>query len=163
MTVLLALLAGGALGLLLDRLEVPGGLIVGSMVGAAVVTLLRDGGVGLTLPAPVVQASYVVIGVAIGLTVTRSFVGQLRAVAAGALVSAVLIVLAGLLIAVVLRSIGLAPDGAVLATSPGALSVMAAAGAEQGVGAPVAVFHTVRLVLVLLSLPLLVRLAGTAA
>ena len=161
MTVLLALLAGAALGLLLDHLEVPGGLIVGAMVGAAGVTLLRDAGVGLVLPTPVVKASYVVIGVAIGLTVTRGFVAQLQAVAAGAVLSAVLIVVAGLLVAVVLRQFGLAPDGAVLATSPGALSVMAAAGAEQGVGAPVAVFHTVRLVVVLLSLPLLVRLAGT--
>ena len=66
----------------------------------------------------------------------------------------------GLVIAVVLRSTGLAPEGVILATSPGALSAMAGVASEQGNGVPVAIFHTVRVVLVLISLPLLLRLSA---
>lgn len=157
MPVLTALLAGTVVGLLFDRLQVPGGLIIGSMIGAAAATVGFGDGL-LELPRPVIVATYVVLGSSIGMTVTRDFLGQVRSVAVGASVSAVLLVVAGLAVAALLASLGIAPDASVLATSPGALSVMAAAGAEQGAGAPVAVFHTVRLVVVLVSLPLLVRL-----
>lgn len=157
---LTALLAGAAAGFAFDRLDVPGGLIIGSMVGAAAVTLAR-GGEAPSLPQPLVAAAYVVLGVAIGVTVTRDVVRELPAIGVGAVLSAAVFIAFGLLVALALRATGLATDGVVLATSPGALSVMAAAGAEQGVGAPVAVFHTVRVVLVILSLPLLIRLSGT--
>ncbi|WP_370323931.1 AbrB family transcriptional regulator [Euzebya sp.] len=155
---LAALVAGAVTGLSLERLHVPGGLIIGSMVGAAAVTLVRGEG-ELILPQPLVSAAFIVLGCAIGVTVTRQVVGQFRQIAVGALLSAVAFILFGLAVAVALRWVGLAPDGVVLATSPGALSVMSAAGAEQGVGAQVAVFHTVRVVLVILSLPLLIRVA----
>lgn len=155
---LAALVAGAITGLLFDRLDVPGGLIIGSMLGAAAVTLYRGEG-ELTLPQPVVTVAFIVLGCAIGVSVTREVVAQLGQIAAGAVLSAVLFIVFGLVVAVALRWMGLGPDGVVLATSPGALSVMAAAGAEQGVGAQVAVFHTVRVVLVILSLPLLIRIA----
>lgn len=83
---------------------------------------------------------------------------EFRQIAVGAVLSAIVFIVFGLLLAVGLREAGLAPDGVILATSPGALSVMAAAGTEIGVGAQVAVFHTVRVILVILSLPLLIRL-----
>ena len=44
-------------------------------------------------------------------------------------------------------------------TSPGALSALSAVAVERGVGVQVALFHTVRLLLVLLSIPALVALA----
>lgn len=153
-----AILAGAAVALLFDRLNIPGALIIGSMLGASAVTVLRDEG-AIALPRPVVMAAYIVLGAAIGTTVTRELLAQFQQVALGALLSAVVMVLVGVALALGLQRVGLAPDGVVLATSPGALSVMAAAGAEIGVGAPVAVFHTVRVVLVILSLPLLIRLA----
>lgn len=155
-----AIVAGAFTGLLFDRLTVPGGLIIGSMIGAAAVTLYQGEG-ELVLPQPLVTAAFIVLGTAIGVTVTRDVLGQFRQIAVGALVSAIVFIAFGLVLAMALRLAGIAPHGAVLATSPGALSVMAAAGAELGVGAQVAVFHTVRVVLVMLSLPLLIRLADT--
>ncbi len=154
-----ALIAGAAVGLLLERLGVPGGLILGSMLGAATVNVIGSGAPP-GLPAPLVTVTYLVLGTSIGVTVTREVLAQLRTVAAGATISAVVFIVFGLVLAAGLRWLGLAPDGIVLATSPGALSVMSAAGAELGVGAQVAVFHTVRVVLVMFSLPLLLRIAG---
>ena len=154
----LALAVGSATGLIFQRLQIPGGLIIGSMFGAAAVSLIR-GGPEIVLPEWAITVTYLVLGASIGLTVTRELLGQLRAIAVGAVLSAVLFVVLGLLMALLLRWLGMAPDGVVLATSPGALSAMSAAGTELGVGAQVAVFHTVRVIVVLASLPLLLRIA----
>ena len=148
MDLALTLAVAAALGVLFDRLGVPGGLIIGAMVGAAAVTVGRGEGGG-ALPQPLVTAAFVVLGAKIGTSVTRDLLGELDRVALGAVVSAVVFIAFGLLVAVALQAVGLAPRGGVLATSPGALSVMSAAAAEQGVGAQVAVFHTVRVILVI--------------
>lgn len=128
------------------------------MAGAAAVTLAR-GGPAVTVPKPLETGSYLLIGAVIGSTITRETLTQLRGVALPAVLSALAVIAFGIGLAIVLRWIGIAPDGVVLATSPGALSVMAAAAAPMGVGPQVAVFHTLRIVLVIVSLPLLIRLA----
>lgn len=151
------LASASAVGLLLARLHVPGGLVVGAMIGAAGYSLAR-GGAEVAVPGPLRTASFLVLGAAIGSTVTREVLAQLRAVLLPAVLAAVLIIVAGIAIAYLLRAVGLAPAGAVLATSPGALSAITAAAAERGAGAEVALFHTVRVILVLLSLPGLLAL-----
>lgn len=157
MQLIVTLAAATVGGLTLERLHVPGGLIFGSMTGAAVVTLAR-GGVG-ALPDPLRSAAFIVLGAAIGIGVTRSTVASLRFFLMPALLSAALIILAGLGIAYLLRLAGLAPPGDVLATSPGALSVVSALAVQEGLGAvEVALFHLVRVVMVILSLPAVVHL-----
>jgi membrane AbrB-like protein len=146
--------AGAVVGLLADYLKVPGGLIMGSMIGSAAFAVLRD--VDVTTPAWLTKASFIVVGCSIGALVTRDFVNRIGSVLSGAVISAVLIILAGIAIAFLLRWWGMAPPSDALATSPGALSVMSAAALEQGRGAAeVAAFHLVRVILVMLSLPLL--------
>lgn len=159
MRVIVTLAAAAAVGWVFERLAVPGGTIVGAMVGAAAVSLAL-GGAQIVVPRPLVWSGYVVIGAVIGSSVTRDFVSDLRAIAVPALVAGVAIIVAGLAIAVALRWTGIAPSGIVLATSPGAISAVTAIAAEDGTGPQVAVFHTVRIVLVLLSLPVLQRLSG---
>ena len=159
MRIVMTLAAAAAVGSLFDRFDVPGGTIIGAMVGAAAWSLI-SGGAEVTLPRPAVSAAYVVIGAVIGSSITRDAVGELRGVALPAVLSAAALMGAGLVIAVVLRWAGLAPEGVILATSPGALSAMSAVAAEQGTGVPVATFHTVRIALVLVSLPWLLRLSG---
>ncbi|MDP8969055.1 MAG: AbrB family transcriptional regulator [Actinomycetota bacterium] len=157
MQLVVTLAAATVGGLALERLHVPGGLIFGSMTGAAVVTLAR-GDVG-ALPGPLRSAAFIVLGAAIGIGMTRSTVASLRSLLAPALLSAALIILAGLGIAYLLRLVGLAPPGDVLATSPGALSVVSALAVQEGLGAvEVALFHLVRVVMVILSLPVVVHL-----
>lgn len=143
-----------------QRLDLPGGLILGAMVGASAVTLIT--GTSISIPQPIRDAAFIVIGAAIGVQMTRQVLTQLRPVLVPAIMSGVLIIVAGLGIAYLLRVLGMSPPGDVLATSPGALSVMSAVAIEQNHGAvEVAVFHLVRVVMVILSLPLLLpRLPG---
>ena len=158
MPVIALLLAATVAALVFARLGVPGGLVVGAMVGAAGYSLLRGGAPAL-LPGPVRTAALIVLGASIGATVTRDTIVELRGVLLPAVLAAFLIILAGVAIAYLLRSLGLAPEGAVLATSPGALTSVVATAAERGTGATeVALFHTVRVVLVMLSLPALLAL-----
>lgn len=158
MAIALLLVAASVVGLLFARLGVPGGLIVGAMVGAAGCSLLR-GGAEVVLPGTLRTAALIVLGATIGASVTRDTVGELRGVLLPAVLAAGLIILAGVAIAYLLRALGIAPEGAVLATSPGALTSVVAAAAERGTGAAeVALFHTVRVILVLLSLPALLGL-----
>jgi membrane AbrB-like protein len=136
------LATGAGVGLLADYLKIPGGLLLGSMLGSAAFSVWRD--VNVTTPSWLKTSAFIVIGCSIGALVTRDFLDQIGSVVAGAV------------IAYLLRWLGMAPPSDALATSPGALTVMSAAALEQGRGAvEVAAFHLVRILLVMLSLPLL--------
>ncbi len=155
----IGVLAAALVGALLLRLaSVQGGFVIGAMLGAAAYTLATGG--GPYEPSPVLQdAAFVVLGAVIGAGVTRSVVGDLRRFVVPALLAAALIIAAGIGIALLLRAWGMAPPGDVLATSPGALASVVAVAVERDEGATeVALFHTIRIVLVLASLPLLVTL-----
>lgn len=154
MELTLVLGAATLCGLLAQRLGMPGGLIFGAMIGAAAVTLWRGGGV--RIPAFMESAAFIVIGAAIGVLVTRNSLAAMRSVMVPAVLSALLIILAGVAIAYLLRVMGIAPPDDVLATSPGALSAISALAIERGVGpVEVSLFHLVRVILVILSLPAL--------
>ena len=154
MLLIATLLAAAIGGIAADRAHLPGGLIFGAMLGAAAVTLIS--GHKTEIPRPLQDLAFVLIGAALGVLITREALVTVRDVLLPALLSGVLIILAGVAIAFVLRSLGLAPEGDVLATSPGALTVVSSVALDQGVGAvEVSVFHLVRIVLVVTSLPLL--------
>jgi uncharacterized protein len=151
----LVLAAATAGGLLARSLNVPGGLVVGAMVGAGVVSLL-SGEVEVIVPDPVQAAALIVIGAVIGSQLTPSVVASLPRILVPAVLSALIIIACGVVIAHLLGALGLAPPGVLLATSPGALSVLSGLAVERGTGpVEVAVFHTVRVVLVILTMPLL--------
>lgn len=150
---------GAAIGgaVLAERLRLPGGLLLGAMVGSAAVTL----GVGaeLTPPFPATAVLFVAVGVMIGTLVTRDRLRELAPMAGPAVISAAILIVAGVLIALLLHWTGFAPPAAVLATSPGALVVLIAAAAEYGQGeTEVALYHVVRVVVVIATVPALVRL-----
>jgi membrane AbrB-like protein len=155
MWVALALATVG--GLVADRLHVPAGLILGSMVGASCVGLVRD--ITIEVPGPFTKAAQIVIGAAIGVQLTRSGLTSLGKLIVPAVISGLLIIGAGVAIAYLLRAVHMAPDADLLATSPGALNVLSGVALEQGYNAVhVALFHLVRIVMVILSLPLLSHL-----
>ncbi|MGH3345252.1 MAG: AbrB family transcriptional regulator [Carbonactinosporaceae bacterium] len=154
-----ALAAAACAGLLAQHWNVPGGAILGAMVGAAAVTLWRN--VEVQVPAAAQTAALIIIGAALGMQLTRpAMLGVLSALGP-ALLSAVIIIACGVGITLLLRALGIAPAEDLLATSPGALSVIGGIAVERGNGAAeVATFHLVRIVLVVLSLPLLLGLFG---
>jgi uncharacterized protein len=159
MTRVALLLLAATVGALLARgLNVPGGLIVGAMFGAGSVSLL-SGEVEIVIPDPVQTAALIVIGAVIGAQLTPSVLASLPRIAVPAVLSALIIIACGVGIALLLRAAGLAPPGVLLATSPGALSVISALAVERGTGpVEVAVFHTVRVILVIATMPLLLAL-----
>lgn len=151
-----AIVAAAVGGLAFERLRLPGGLLIGALVGSATVTVL------FARPQPVPEALTLAVPVAIGVItgtlVTKEVLRALRPMVLPAVGSALVIVAAGLGVALLLETLGIAPPAAVLATSPGALSVLIATSVDLGVGeAEVALFHMVRIVVVLLLTPLLVR------
>lgn len=157
--VLAAALVGGVL---LRLTGMQGGLAVGAMVGASAYTVLRGGG-----PAPVPplaqDGALVVLGAVVGAGVTRTVLGDLKALLLPALVASVAIILAGVAIALALRWFGAAPGDDVLATSPGALTAVMAVAIDRGVApAEVALFHLVRLLMVIATLPLVALLLPKA-
>jgi membrane AbrB-like protein len=157
MDVVVALGAAAAGGLFLQYLNVPGGLIIGAMLGAAVATAGAQ--LDASLPAPLEGAAFIVVGAAIGVLVTRETLGVVKTSLLPGLLAGVLIIVAGIGIAFLLRWLGMAPPSEFLATSPGGLSAIAAIAAEEETGAvEVAVFHLVRVVLVLASIPVLIQL-----
>lgn len=155
----LVLATGAALGvaLLLHGARVPAGLVVGGMVGAAVVPLVRNR--EIPLPNGLVTVVQVIIGIIVGSSVTSESLRGMRSLLLPAVLSAVLIILAGLLIARVLHALNVLPPWAVLATCPGALEALVLIAIERNDGPiEVALFHIVRVVLVLLSVPVLLLL-----
>ena len=154
-----AVLAVGIVGGVLLRLaQVPGGAFLGAAFGAAAYTVLRSP-VPIRLPVGMEDAALVVLGVAVGAAVSRTELTRLRGALLPAVAAAVFIIVAGVIATLLLRALGVAPTQDLLATSPGALSSVLAVSIERGEGAPeVALFHTVRLFLVMASLPLLVAL-----
>lgn len=149
---LLALLAGWVA----KRLRIPGGAIVGALVATATVSVLAG---DLMIGETARFVIFVGVGTMIGGRVDRPSVRALPTAALPSLLAAVLIIAAGIGVALLLRVIGWGFDGDVLATSPGALSVLAAAALENDLDAvTVSLYHVLRIVLILLTLPLLVAL-----
>lgn len=157
MWVALPLLFAAGAGVAAQRLGVPGGSILGAMLGAAAASAVS--GRSAYIPTGFTTAALVVIGASVGIDLAsqdwRLVVRLLPAAAA----SALLIISCGVAIGLLLRVADLAPAQPLLATSPGALSVLAGVAAERGPGASeVAVFHLLRIILVIASLPLLLRI-----
>ena len=156
MDVVVALAAAIAGGLLLNQLNVPGGLIIGAMLGAAIAT--AGANLSPDIPAPLEGAAFIGVGAAIGVLVTRDTLGDARSALVPGLIAAVLIIGAGIAVAFLLRWLGMAPASEFLATSPGGISALSAIAAEQKTGAvEVAVFHLIRVILVLVSIPALIH------
>jgi membrane AbrB-like protein len=157
MSAVIALALAAVGGYVADRLHIPGGLILGSMLGAAAPGLIRD--LPVQIPTALGSSAQIVIGAVIGVGLTRSGLVDLGWLIVPAVISGVLIIGAGVGIALLLRVLHMAPDGDVLATSPGALNVLSGVAVQQGYNAVhVAYFHLVRIVMVILSLPLLTQL-----
>jgi uncharacterized protein len=139
-----------------SRIRVPGLSIIVPMF---VTALISVGVHGIDVGSRVRFLLLVLLGTAIGAQVSRQSLIALRRQLAGSTIAATSMVLLGMGAALLLRLLDLAPHGDMLATSAGALSAVLAASVENGFDTPtVAVFHIVRITLVVSSIPLLVAL-----
>jgi membrane AbrB-like protein len=146
---------------LLDWLNFPAGALIGAMV--AIAGLKLSGATVPEIPGALRFAALVVIGWDLG----TKFNKQLLETVTNNLLPLVLVVVAflviGWVLAYTLWKLGLMdPATAVLATSPGGLVQMGALTSEIEANAALVVgFHLLRIVSVLLSAPLVSRLAAS--
>ncbi|WP_420451312.1 AbrB family transcriptional regulator [Ilumatobacter sp.] len=149
----------------LDRLDVPAGSLLGAVAGVAAVNLLT-GIDAVELPAAGRFAAFAALGWAIGEGVTGETVRQLGSSVDVIAITVVVLVVVGALTAWAMTAAGLTDAStAYLATSPGALSQMAALSADTGADSLlVTTTHTVRVIVVVLVSPLVAAwlTAGTA-
>lgn len=153
----LAAAVAALLGWLAREAGIPAGIVFGSSVGAAAVALGRARSWRARPEARVVLM--LAVGVMAGLNLTPEVLGGVPQYLVGATFTTFLLVLGSFGIVAVLARFHRAPPGGVLATLPGALEALTAVTAGQRSGASeLAWFHTVRVLVVVFSVPLLIWL-----
>jgi uncharacterized protein len=150
-------LCGVALGLLFWRFGLPGGLVVGAMIGTGLYQLLAPE--RATSPAGFDFVVQLAAGVSIGLTLNREIVQAAKAALPWAVISALVFLLVAVLLALVItRTTGINLVTTLFGLAPGGIGSMGVmAQAEGGKAAIVGLFHTVRVILTFLLIPLLSR------
>lgn len=159
---LVLLIAAGAAGAALARLvKLPMWPITGAILGSAAANLLLA--VGTSMPVWLTFSAQVLIGSAVGASVRRGFARQLGSLITPAVVIVLSVVVVAMSGSVVLDLLGiLEPREAVLGMLPGGVGEMVAASASIGAdSALVAGVHLVRLLVIIWTLPLLLRWART--
>ncbi|MEN2983027.1 MAG: AbrB family transcriptional regulator [Thermus sp.] len=155
MDLLRASLSGLLLGLLFHRLGLPGGAVVGAMLGTGLHQLLLP-------PAPTPRGLDLMVQLLAGILVGLAFRKDLlapRLLPYAALAALAFLFLALLLSFLFARLLGQEPRTWLFALAPGGITGMGPLSqAEGGNPALVGVFHTVRVFLLFLLLPFLARL-----
>lgn len=157
--VVLVLAGGAAAALLFRRLRLPMWPITGGLVGGTVAHLLI-GGVTV-MPSFLSPAAQVLVGAAIGATIGPEIFREFATFLTPGSVAVVLVVGGGVALGYGLYALGLLPVAeAVLGMVPGGVGEMVAAAISLHVdSAVVAGIHLVRLLVVIWTLPLLIRFA----
>ncbi|GGN02152.1 AbrB family transcriptional regulator [Thermus composti] len=155
MDLLRASLSGVFLGLLFHRLGLPGGAVVGAMLGTGLAQVL-------TPPAPIPKGLDLLVQLLAGVLVGLSFRKELLSpkLLPYALLAALAFLALTLLLAFLLaKPLGQPPQALLFALAPGGITGMGPLSqAEGGNPALVGVFHTVRVLALFLLVPLLSRL-----
>ncbi|PLY01837.1 MAG: AbrB family transcriptional regulator [Desulfuromonas sp.] len=156
--ILLIVLVGTAGGLLAEKYHVPGGAIVGSMLGAALAATLIPG--HFVVPGPLSTAIQIVLGITLGMTFERSTLGLFPKILPLAIASTVVLLVVIVLIAYLAEWLGLLDLAtALFGLSPGGMSGMSLLAQAEGYRTDVvALLHTVRIFTLFLVVPLLDRL-----
>jgi membrane AbrB-like protein len=153
--VLVAVTVGAAA--VLNRFGSPNSWMIGPLLVAALVT--ATGHSFSTLPAVVLDAGQLLIGVSLGVRFTPEFFRAApRFLSAVAAISLLYIVLAAGFGALLARASGLPWATAVVATTPGGIGEMALTAQALQLGVPVVTaFHTIRLLALVLSVGAMYR------
>ncbi|GAB1482460.1 hypothetical protein MASR2M78_12750 [Treponema sp.] len=152
---IISLVGGFAFALL----KFPAGGIIGSMLFVAISrnTGLRFG----VAPKCMLVCSYIVLGISVGFSFDSNTVGQIGSSLTILIAATFFTIASGLALGFVVRRLmHIDMRTALLACSPGGLSLMAVVAEETGANSVlVSFFHLVRIVLIILTMPLFLRLA----
>lgn len=152
--IVLAATAAMAAALILYSLNVPGGLVVGGTLGGATVALTRNR--EIVLPRLLRNGIQVMVGVMVGTRVTPEMVAELPRYLGPAVATTIVLVIGGAIFAHLLSRYAEMPPWIIMATCPGAFEALVSVALERGEGAvEVSLFHLIRIIMVILSIPLL--------
>jgi membrane AbrB-like protein len=156
---LLAYLGLGLLGGLLGaKLKIPAGALIGAMLSIICFKILVK--VHCEIPKSFAFVMQVLVGIIVGAAFQPELVQVMKKIALPVIISCVILVGTGVILAIVFTRLGLLDIGtAYLGTSPGAMSVLVVL-ALQGQAQPMLVvcFHFIRVVFVILTAPLIFKL-----
>lgn len=156
--VVVAIGLGGSVLFLL--MNIPAAGVLGSMTAVAIVQL--TGRAAQPVPRLVLNLTYIFLGISVGVSFSMATVLALQD-SLGILLAATAATLASsfLLSFVVMRAMKLDVRTALLACSPGGLALMAVVAEEAGAQTVVvSMLHTVRIVWVMVSMPIFLRIAS---
>lgn len=158
MTLLIGAFWGTVGGLLAWKLKIPGGAAIGAMFGCGLYSFLR--GSSFSTPSWFSIAAQIAVGIVVGFSVDRSLVEGGRTLLLLALGGAVVYLLVGFGIAWVVTHFGwLSFDTALFGFSPGGFTNMGIIAEAEGADAvKVSVIHFVRVFLLFIIVPLMVRI-----
>lgn len=159
--VLLIVLIGTGGGLLAVRLNLPGGAIVGAMLGTAAAAILIPG--QFVIPQRLSMVIQIVLGITLGLSFDRSTLELFPRILPLAMVSTIILLLLTVIVAWLAQRLGILDFAtALFGLSPGGMSGMSLmAGSEGHRVDVVALLHTFRIFTLFLVVPLLSRLLST--
>lgn len=148
-------LVGGYIG---DRLKMPAGALVGAMVTVIVTKLILKS--EWELPA---NASFIIqalVGIMVGVSFQPSFLTTFYKIVIPVIVSCVILVGTGILIAILFTKLGILDiSTGYMGTSPGAMTVLLSMALEGQVDATViACFHLFRVIFVILTAPIILKI-----
>ena len=147
-------LVGGALG---AKLKIPAGALIGAMLTIIVFKMTMK--MHWEIPKGFTFALQVFLGIMVGATFQPDLLHVMKKIALPVIISCVVLVGAGILMAAVFAKLGLLDFGtAYLGTSPGAMSALIVMALDSGAQPMLVVcFHFVRVVFVILTAPLIFK------
>ncbi|MBC7359733.1 MAG: AbrB family transcriptional regulator [Desulfacinum sp.] len=145
---------GGYVGM---KLKIPAGVMIGAML--AVIAFKVATRVDWTLPRGFPFVLQVMLGITIGASFQMEMVRALTKVAVPVVVSTLVLVTVGMILAFIFAKSGIIDSGtAYLGTSPGAMSPLIVLALESGKDATVITcFHFFRVVFIILTMPIIYR------
>ena len=147
-------LVGGALG---AKLKIPAGALIGAML--AIIMFKMTLKMHWEIPKGFTFGLQVFLGIMVGATFQPELLHIMKKIAVPVIISCVVLVGAGILMAVIFTRLGLLDIGsAYLGTSPGAMSALIVMALDSGAQPMLVVcFHFVRVVFVILTAPLIFK------
>ncbi len=151
------IMAGIGGGWLFERLHVPGGAIVGSMLATGLTALSFK--YAVQLPAPAGTAIQIMLGISLGLTFDRSFLPIAVKIFPLAVISTLVLLCVAVLMAICAHKLGIVDFAtAVFGFSPGGMSGMSVLAQAEGHQTPIVAFlHVIRIFTLFIVVPYLGR------
>ncbi len=158
MNLLLISIAGVAGAFLALKFSIPGGVLVGAMIGSGIFSILST--TKIVIPEPVNFTIQVALGIMIGTSMDKDFLGVASKVVPIAIIGSLIFIAVGVLIALLVYKFGLLDfTTALLGFTPGAMSsVIGLAISLKAKLALVATIQVIRVIMLVILIPLIVKI-----